>query len=67
MGQNAFMVTGLKEDTPMSVPSVVKAWYNEIRWFDYQTNQCEPGKVCGHYTQVTIPVYFILILRPFSS
>ena len=52
MGQNAFMITGVKEDTPLSVPNVVKAWYNEIQWFDYQTNTCETGKVCGHYTQV---------------
>ena len=58
VGQNAFMITGVKEDTPLSANSVVKAWYNEIQWFDYETNTCEAGKVCGHYTQVNTSIYF---------
>ena len=53
VGQNAFMITGVTVDTPLSVSGVVNSWYNEIRWFNYQTNECEAGKVCGHYTQVS--------------
>ncbi|XP_071959401.1 cysteine-rich venom protein latisemin-like [Antedon mediterranea] len=29
-----------------------QAWYNEVSDYDYDTDGCEPGRVCGHYTQV---------------
>ena len=29
---------------------VVKAWYDEIKYYNYKRNSC--SKVCGHYTQV---------------
>lgn len=32
--------------------AVVQAWYDEVQWYDYETNSCEEGKVCGHFTQV---------------
>jgi pathogenesis-related protein 1 len=32
--------------------AVVKAWYDEVKWYDYDTNSCQQGKMCGHYTQV---------------
>ncbi|KAL0478442.1 cysteine-rich protein [Acrasis kona] len=28
------------------------SWYNEYKYYDYFTNRCESGKVCGHYTQL---------------
>jgi pathogenesis-related protein 1 len=28
------------------------AWYNEKPDYDYATNTCASGRVCGHYTQV---------------
>ncbi|MEN8147400.1 MAG: CAP domain-containing protein [Campylobacterota bacterium] len=31
---------------------VVQAWYDEVQWYDYATNSCEKGQMCGHYTQV---------------
>ena len=31
---------------------VVQAWYDEVQWYDYETNSCEEGQMCGHYTQV---------------
>ncbi|MGB5964263.1 MAG: CAP domain-containing protein [Sulfurimonadaceae bacterium] len=31
---------------------VVQAWYDEVQWYDYETNSCEKGQMCGHYTQV---------------
>jgi hypothetical protein len=30
----------------------VLSWFNEKSDFDYTTNKCAAGKVCGHYTQV---------------
>ena len=31
---------------------VVQAWYDEVQWYDYETNSCEENQMCGHYTQV---------------
>ena len=31
---------------------VVQAWYDEVQWYDYETDSCEKGQMCGHYTQV---------------
>jgi len=31
---------------------VVGLWAAEAPYFDYETNACAPGKVCGHYTQL---------------
>ncbi|KAK4849585.1 hypothetical protein QYF36_026341 [Acer negundo] len=30
----------------------VQMWVNEKSDYDYNSNTCAPGKVCGHYTQV---------------
>jgi len=32
--------------------AVVQAWYDEVQWYDYETNRCEEGQMCGHFTQV---------------
>lgn len=32
--------------------SVVQAWYDEVQWYDYETNSCDKGRMCGHYTQI---------------
>lgn len=31
---------------------VVQAWYEEVKWYDYDTNSCQKGQMCGHYTQI---------------
>lgn len=31
---------------------VVQAWYDEIKFYDYETNSCQEGEMCGHFTQV---------------
>ena len=31
----------------------IQAWYNEKSDYDYDNNTCTPGRVCGHYTQVS--------------
>ncbi|XP_070531983.1 cysteine-rich secretory protein 3-like [Ptychodera flava] len=30
----------------------INAWFSEYVFYDYDTMTCEPGKLCGHYTQV---------------
>ena len=37
------------EPTPTEV---VDAWAGEVEFYDYETNTCDEGQVCGHYTQV---------------
>jgi pathogenesis-related protein 1 len=46
-GSNAFAGTGTY--TPAQV---VASWVGEDANYDYATNTCAPGQMCGHYTQV---------------
>ncbi|KAI4376262.1 hypothetical protein MLD38_014047 [Melastoma candidum] len=48
LGENIFWGSG----TSWTPGDAVKAWVDEGRYYDYDTNSCEDGKVCGHYTQV---------------
>ncbi|KAJ0009824.1 hypothetical protein Pint_34067 [Pistacia integerrima] len=36
----------------LSGTDAVKMWVNEKANYDYKSNTCAAGKVCGHYTQV---------------
>ncbi|MCB1160192.1 MAG: pathogenesis-related family 1 protein, partial [Leptospiraceae bacterium] len=47
-GENLAWASGMN----LSPNSVVKMWYDEVKDYQYSTNSCKPGKVCGHYTQV---------------
>ncbi len=31
---------------------VTDGWSSEVAFYDYGDNSCEPGQMCGHYTQV---------------
>ena len=31
---------------------VVNSWASEETFYDYDSNDCEPGEMCGHYTQI---------------
>ena len=31
---------------------VVNMWASEVEYYDYETNSCEDGEQCGHYTQI---------------
>lgn len=31
---------------------LVRNWYDETQDYDYSSNSCAQGRVCGHYTQV---------------
>lgn len=37
---------------PADYIGFVQNWYNEVSYYDYDTNSCNSGQVCGHYTQV---------------
>nr|GEY75473.1 pathogenesis-related protein 1-like [Tanacetum cinerariifolium] len=38
--------------TQLTGASAVNLWVREKADYDYSSNTCAPGKVCGHYTQV---------------
>ncbi|KAJ3669501.1 hypothetical protein LUZ60_011451 [Juncus effusus] len=47
-GENLFWGYG----ADFSGVDAVNAWVAEKQYYDYNTNTCASGKVCGHYTQV---------------
>jgi len=38
--------------SPVTIVEVVKSWASEDKWYNYAQNRCQPGKQCGHYTQI---------------
>lgn len=54
-GENLFWSsrTGGENLDLLATPSTVtNAWASEIEDYNYSSNSCRPGKVCGHYTQI---------------
>jgi pathogenesis-related protein 1 len=43
---------GRKELQKVSPAQVVNGWGSEKVNYDYASNSCMPGKICGHYTQM---------------
>lgn len=43
---------GRRELSKVPPVQVVAAWGSEQRDYDYASNRCAPGKMCGHYTQL---------------
>jgi pathogenesis-related protein 1 len=48
LGQNLYV----SSDTTKGVADGVQAWFDEKNDYTYDTMFCQPGKACGHYTQV---------------
>ncbi|XP_070573942.1 peptidase inhibitor 15-like [Ptychodera flava] len=51
-GQNMWVFGPSSLEERPTVSDAVDAWYDERYDYDYETNSCVPGRVCGHYTQV---------------
>lgn len=47
-GENIYWCSG-KDWTP---GDAVKAWADEESFYNYETNTCQEGEMCGHYTQL---------------
>ncbi|KAL6012828.1 hypothetical protein ACLOJK_003317 [Asimina triloba] len=47
-GENIFWGSGAE----FTAADAVNSWVNEKKDYNYDTNTCAAGKVCGHYTQV---------------
>lgn len=48
-GQNLAISGGTK---PNFTANALMGWLNEVRDYNYASHHCQPGKACGHYTQV---------------
>ncbi|XP_036919179.1 peptidase inhibitor 16 isoform X2 [Sturnira hondurensis] len=48
LGENLFAIT----DEGMDVPRAVEEWYLEREHYNLSAANCDPGQMCGHYTQV---------------
>lgn len=57
-GENVFWAGALHwsdgrvELNPITGTEVANSWGDESKFYSIATDTCEPGKVCGHYTQV---------------
>lgn len=49
VGQNLAVTGGYQRD----VLGMAARWHSEVNYYDYYSNWCTPGKMCGHYTQVS--------------
>lgn len=47
LGENLFW-----SNYPASPDAVVESWASEVQYYDYESNSCDPGQMCGHYTQI---------------
>lgn len=50
-GENIYMTTKTF-DTTGTLMGAITAWHKEEKDYDFSTNKCAPGEVCGHYTQM---------------
>ena len=48
VGENLFVTSSQQ----VNYTQFVEAWYGEVMDYDYTSNTCQNGSVCGHYTQV---------------
>ncbi|KAK2160995.1 hypothetical protein NP493_1614g00018 [Ridgeia piscesae] len=54
-GENLYIsMTSSKDPTDLidEIKNGLKAWWNENEFYSHDSNSCESGKVCGHYTQM---------------
>ncbi len=48
-GENLYAFS--RNATP-NLKKIILKWYKEQQYYNYSSNQCQSGKVCGHYTQI---------------
>lgn len=57
-GENIFWASprrwtnGTVEAQSLESADVVTAWADEVLHYNYANNNCAPGRMCGHYTQI---------------
>jgi len=57
-GENLFwaspveLANGVIQQQKITSRTVVTAWAEEVNYYDYNRNRCQPGEDCGHFTQM---------------
>ncbi len=52
VGQNMAIGTNPTWSRAAGVIEPIENWQKEVEDYDYNSKTCQPGKMCGHYTQV---------------
>lgn len=52
IGQNLFVEASAGGYPTMNLTYSIEAWNNERNDFNWDTQKCTPGKLCGHWTQL---------------
>ena len=61
VGQNRAL-SSYPEWSTTGVPAV-NNWHSEVDDYDFNSNSCPGGKVCGHYTQVNTKSLFLILFN----
>lgn len=48
VGENLAITSNPKKN----YTDLINSWFQERQYYDYDTNSCLPGQMCGHYTQI---------------
>ncbi|KAJ4951039.1 hypothetical protein NE237_027871 [Protea cynaroides] len=48
LGENIYWGSG----SSWTPKDAVSAWANEVKYYNYESNTCQAGQMCGHYTQI---------------
>ena len=52
IGENIYITTQMNPDDIVNMAT--NSWKEEKAYYDFNTRTCQQGKVCGHYTQVSV-------------
>jgi len=52
IGENLYLSTRITENFVKALNKGIELWFGEVEYYNYKTNECKPGKVCGHYTEL---------------
>lgn len=52
VGENIFYSWGSDKNHRRTADEPVFWWLDKEQYYDHEDNECEPGEICGHYTQV---------------
>ena len=52
IGENIYLTTQMNPDDIVNMAT--NSWKEEKAYYDFNTRTCQQGKVCGHYTQVSV-------------
>ena len=54
VGENLYVTSSTSFAESSDLSKVVDSWDDEKNYYHLGTNNCDPGKMCGHYTQVRV-------------